>query len=94
MQIRWTIGANRNLEQIEDYIARENPIAAIDTVLTVIKAVELLTDQPAMGRIGRVHGTRELIIMDTPYIVPYRVKNHTIEILRVIHSARQWPSDF
>ena len=94
MQIRWTKGASQNLEHIEEYIAQDNPIAAIDTVLKVIETVELLVEHPAMGRHGRVVGTRELVIANTPYIVPYRVKGSCIEILRVLHGAMQWPENF
>ncbi|PIW88418.1 MAG: type II toxin-antitoxin system mRNA interferase toxin, RelE/StbE family, partial [Nitrospirae bacterium CG_4_8_14_3_um_filter_44_28] len=43
---------------------------------------------------GRVEGTRELVISGLPYIIPYRVKNNTIEILRVLHAARKWPTKF
>ena len=54
-------------------------------------AVELLATHPASGRIGRVPGTRELVITGTPYIVPYRVRGDAVEILRVFHGARKWP---
>ena len=90
MQIRWTITASKQLEQIEQYISKDNPAAAIDTVLTIIKAVSLLKDQPAMGRPGRVVNTKELIITGTPYLVPYRIKNQTVEILRVFHGSMKW----
>jgi toxin ParE1/3/4 len=51
----------------------------------------LLADNPHMGRPGRVPGTRELVVTRTPYIVPYRVRGDTLEILRVYHGARRWP---
>jgi plasmid stabilization system protein ParE len=51
--------------------------------------VEQLRDFPAMGRPGRVAGTRELVIPGKPYVVPYRVKESVIEILRVFHTARK-----
>lgn len=91
MHIRWTEGANRNLSQIEKYIASENPNAAIDTVIKIIRTVELLTENTALGRYGRVTGTRELIIPPTPYIVPYRVRENCVEILRVLRGSMQWP---
>ena len=90
MQIRWTITASKNLEQIERYISKDNPSAAIDMVLTIINAVSLLEQQPAMGRPGRIMNTKELIIPGTPYLVPYRIKNQTVEILRVFHGAMKW----
>ena len=90
MRIRWTRTASKNLEQIEEYISRDNPVAAVDTILNIIRRVELLAHQPAMGRAGRVMNTREFIIAGTPYIIPYRVKNGTVEILRVFHGSTNW----
>jgi len=43
---------------------------------------------------GRVPGTRELVVTGTPYIVAYRVRDETVEILRVFHAARKWPERF
>jgi toxin ParE1/3/4 len=76
VRIQWTKGAKQNLKQVEDYIAQDNPRAAIDTVLKIIKSIEALADHPAMGRVGRIFNTRELIIGGTPYIVPYRVNRN------------------
>jgi toxin ParE1/3/4 len=47
-----------------------------------------------MGRPGRVTGTRELVVDGTPYILPYRVRNRVVQILRVLHGARRWPQRF
>lgn len=94
MRVRWLARALRNLREEPEYIARDNPQAAAQTVARIENAVELLSDQPAMGRPGRVPGTRELIIPDTPYIVPYQVRGRRVVILRVFHSSRRWPSSF
>ena len=45
------------------------------------KAVSLLSEQPAIGRVGRVPNTRELVVDKTPFILPYRVRDNKIEIL-------------
>ncbi len=63
-------------------------------VEAIATTVELLAQHPAgagLGRAGRVEGTRELVVPDTPYLVPYRVRGHAVEILRVFHGARKWP---
>jgi len=39
-----------------------------------------------------VHGTRELVVVKTPFVVPYRVVGSEIQILRVLHGARSWPN--
>jgi len=92
LQIRWTRTAASDLEKIEEYIAKENPIAATEQILTILDQVEeLLPTHPEIGRDGRTGDTRELVIVKTKFIVMYRVEEETIFILRVIHSARQWP---
>lgn len=91
MRIKWTKGAQNNLHQIEDYIAQDNPKAAVAVVIKIIKTVGVLSENPAMGRIGRIFDTRELIINGTPFIVPYRIKSEQIEILRVLHGSNKWP---
>ena len=91
MHVRWLRRALRNLDEEADYIARDEPGAATRTVQRTAAAVEHLTTHPASGRIGRVPGTRELVITGTPYIVPYRVRGDAVEILRVFHGARKWP---
>ncbi|AJF07564.1 toxin Y4kP [Geoalkalibacter subterraneus] len=94
MRIRWLRRAVRDLDAAEEFIAQDNPEAAAKIALTIVKAVSQLKDQPGAGRAGRVPGTRELVIAETPYIVPYRVKNDVVEILRVYHSSRKWPDAF
>ncbi|WP_133138538.1 type II toxin-antitoxin system RelE/ParE family toxin [Legionella genomosp. 1] len=91
MRIKWTKGAQSNLNQIEDYIAQNNPKAAVDIVIKIIKTVGMLSENPTMGRTGRIFDTRELIINGTPFIVPYRINSGQIEILRVLHGSMKWP---
>jgi toxin ParE1/3/4 len=63
--------------------------------MRILQSVEnLLPDNPHMGRHGRVPGTRELVIPRTPYIVPYRLLDEAIQILRVYHGSRRWPESF
>lgn len=83
-----------DLRALRQYISQDNPQAANRMAKKIVEHVNLLSHQPSIGRPGRVLGTRELIIADTPYIAPYRVKNNTIEILRVFHTAREWPDNF
>lgn len=93
MMILWLDDAVQDLQSLHQYIALENPAAANRVAKHILNAINLLTEQPAMGRQGRVHHTRELIVSGTPFIIPYRVKNKNIEILRVFHSAMQWPEE-
>jgi toxin ParE1/3/4 len=90
--VRWVEIALANLNAEAEYIARDNPNAAARTVELIVRAVNQLQDFPAIGRPGRVAGTRELVVTGTPYIVPYRVRTGYVEILRVFHGARRWPT--
>ena len=91
MRVRWLRRALLDLDAAEAYIAHDDPHAAADVVLKIVRAVSLLKEQSGIGRTGRVSGTKELIVPKTPYIVPYRVKADTIQILRVYHMSRKWP---
>lgn len=94
MRLRWTRLAERDLDEIAAYIGQDNPAAAARVVLELIDQVEtLLPAYPAIGRPGRVVGTRELVIGELPYVIPYRVRGQDIEILRVLHTSRRWPED-
>jgi len=93
-KVKWLRTALKNLEAEAEYIAQDNPRAAALMVERIYDAVMTLEQHPAMGRPGRVPDTRELVISDTPYIVPYRVKGKRIENLRVFQSSRRWPDRF
>ena len=91
MRIEWSSRADADLDWIEDYIAQDNPSAALETRVRIERQVKLLKQQPRMGRKGRVRGTRELVITTLPYIVIYRLKRQTVQIARVLHGAQMWP---
>ena len=91
MRVRWLRTALRKLDDEASYIAIEDPVAARLVVERVLSAVAMLEQQPGVGRPGRVHGTRELLVSKTRYIVPYRVRGDVVEILRVFHTSRRLP---
>ncbi|MGD9581314.1 MAG: type II toxin-antitoxin system RelE/ParE family toxin [Vampirovibrionia bacterium] len=94
MIIKWTELASQDLDFIHDYIVKDNPTAAVDVVIHVMESVEKLIPQnTAIGRPGRLLGTRELIITKYPYIVLYRILNNEIEVIRVIHTSMKWPEN-
>lgn len=94
MRLRWTRLAERDLDEIAAYIGQDNPAAAARVILELIDQAEnLLPAHPAIGRPGRVVGTRELVIGELPYVIPYRVRGQDIEILRVLHTSRRYPEN-
>jgi len=90
---KWTELALQDLLNIEDYIAQDNPQASIEVTIRIVRTVETqLIQFPLSGKTGRLPSTRELVINGTPYIAAYYVKNKTVEVLRVLHTAQKWPS--
>jgi toxin ParE1/3/4 len=93
VKLEWSQLAIADREQIFDYIEADNPHAAIVVDRRIKKQIEDLRDFPLSGRPGRIENTRELVIIDTPFIVAYRVDAESIRILRVLHGAQRWPRD-
>jgi plasmid stabilization system protein ParE len=91
MRLRWLRQALRNLEDEANFTAADDPVAARLVVKRVLDAVAMLPAQPGLGRPGRVAGTRELVVLKTRYLVPYRVRGEVIEVLRVFHTSRRLP---
>jgi toxin ParE1/3/4 len=91
LRIVWFRSAIVDLEEARAYIANDDPRAARRVASAIVGAVDRLAAHPAAGRPGRVPGTRELIVSRTPYVIPYRVREGVIEILRVFHARRRWP---
>lgn len=94
MKIVWTEPARQDLRTIFEYISEESPKAARSLLSDIKERVIPLQDNPLIGRMGRVDGTRELVITGTHYILPYRVQANQIQILAVFHTARKWPDSF
>jgi addiction module RelE/StbE family toxin len=83
--------AAEDREQILQYIAADNPSAAIEVGDEIERQAEMLLDFPEIGRPGRIDGTRELVIQGLPYIACYAVTDDAVTILRVLHGRRKWP---
>ena len=94
MDIVWREVALDGLEQARRYIAEHNPSAADRIFEAILAAVRRLADMPNMGRPGRVDGTRELVVVGTPYLVAYTVVADRLHIITVQHGAQEWPERF
>ena len=91
----WSREALDDLEELRSYIAADNPRAALGVFVRIVDQVALLPQQPNIGRPGRVPGTRELVVSNTPCIVAYSVIGpDTVRVLGVRHGARKWPESF
>ena len=58
---------------------------------SLLDRLALLGTHPRIGRLGRVAGTREWILAKTPFIGVYQEPAQSVDVLRILHSAMQWP---
>lgn len=92
MKLFWLAQARADRRAIIEYIAQDNPAAAINNDERITAQANRLLAHPQTGRRDRVQGTRELIIVAAPYLAIYRQSGDVIEILRVLHQRQAWPS--
>jgi addiction module RelE/StbE family toxin len=90
MRVRWTTDAD-DLERICDYIAQSRPDSARRVAQSVIERIDTLETFPHLGRLGRVHGTREIAFPPLPFVAVYEVEEEQIVVLRILHGAQRWP---
>jgi toxin ParE1/3/4 len=90
MRIRWTVPAASDLTNINNYLQKHYPQFAEPTIRALYEHVRSLKTMPNRGRPGHRGGTRELVLSPLPYIVVYRVKAETVEVLHVYHGAQDW----
>lgn len=91
MILEWLPAAEGDFDSIVDFIAADNPLAAIEQGDEIQNQVAGLLEHHKRGRAGRVKGTRELVIVRTPFIAAYRITRDRILILRIFHGAQKWP---
>ena len=87
----WLETASQDLDQILGYIEERNLLAALNLQESIEYAVSQLPFHPYLYRLGRVHGTRELVVHPN-YFVIYRVAISAIEIVNVMHARQQYPA--
>jgi len=90
VKLVWTRLAEKDRKAIREYIAQDNPVAGLAVDELISEKAARLSDHPALGRPGRVSGTRELVVHPN-YILIYDTNGEMVRILRVLHAARQWP---
>jgi toxin ParE1/3/4 len=94
VRVEWQTGARQDIVELIAYIDIRNPVAASAVLGEIRRQVAALADHPLMGRIGRVPGTRELVVSRTPYVVAYRIVGAVVQVIRVRHGAQRWPHRF
>ena len=90
--VRWSDEAERDLVEILDFIAQQNPAAADRMQALFSQAVKNLRDHPLIYREGRVSGTREIVVHPN-YVLIYRIGADAVWIVNILHSARRYPPE-
>lgn len=88
-QIRWTLTAADDIRLLEEWIARDSLLNAVDFTDRLTGAIEKLADSPLLGRIVPEFNRdriRELIFRG--YRIVYSVEGSLVTVLRVVHGAR------
>lgn len=88
--LEWKSAAIADLLAIVDYISDDNPDAAQALKDEIEDKTSRLPEHPHMYRAGRVDGTREMVVRPN-YVVVYVDGPGVLSILRILHSAQQWP---
>jgi len=86
--------AIQDLEEIDEYISKQNPTAAANIIDLLEEACDLLTEHPG---IGRVHDDILAGVMSWPvgsYIIFYSIASRPLAIVRILHGSRDLPVAF
>ena len=90
LKLIWETKASDRLDEIGDFISQFRPDAADRLIQSVHDALDRTTRFPAIGRPGRISGTRELIVHPN-YIVIYRITDTAIQVLNILHARQRYP---
>ena len=94
MKVHWTDHARRQLRATHAYIADDAPVYADQVVDELTDRSDQLGNFPHSGRKVPEYDApdiREVIVV--PYRLVYRIKSDQIDILSVLHGAREAPTD-
>jgi toxin ParE1/3/4 len=90
-EVRWSLTASQDLQELEDFIARDSVLHAVEFIDRIVEATDHLTKSPIIGRevpeFGRPD-VRELLFR--AYRIVYFLKDDAVTILRVVHGARDF----
>ena len=92
-QVRLLKVAEEDFTEIISFVASDNPTAGNVIANKIEKNLELLSENPNLGRIPREEeirnlGYRYLIVQN--YLIFYTIEERTIFIHRILHSARNY----
>ena len=87
--VRWTLGAQEDLQGIVEYIGQDSPSFAAATAARIVSAVRKLRKHPRLGRMVPEYddpAIRELIVLN--YRMVYHLTRGRVAILAIVHGSR------
>jgi toxin ParE1/3/4 len=90
-RIELSRAALADFDAIYDYIARDNPPAAAKVLRSLDESIQLLADQPKLGKVFHHRRLRLRLLTHGDFLVFYRDRPGVVEIVRVIHGRRNIP---
>jgi toxin ParE1/3/4 len=91
MKLHLFARAKRDLDEAFAYIEQDDPESAKKVARLLVKSINLLAENSLIGRPSAHKGTREWSVPGLPYVIPYRVKGQTVQIIRIYHTSRNRP---
>ena len=88
-EIDWSVAARRDFRDQIEWLSDRNTAAADHIADAIEGSIVLLRQMPRMGRVGRVAGTRELVVPTTPYRL--EGEQDQVVVVRILHTSRKWP---
>ena len=93
MKVIWSSTASGELDDHIRFIARDSVVAAFQVQDRILAAARKIAEFPGRGRPGRLVGSREVVVARTSCLIVYTVGVERIDILRIMHGARDWPPE-
>lgn len=88
-KVRWSLTAGGDLQELEDFIARDSVLHAIQFIDRIVESAETLQTAPQLGRVVPEFSRPDLReLLCRGYRIVYLLKDEYVTILRVVHGAR------
>lgn len=94
MKFKVLPAAARDIRDLRAYIAADNPAAAEAVSRRLKKAILLFAENPNIGRPIGGSQIREWTVPGLRYLVPYRVEDDVVVIMRIWHTRRDKPKQW
>jgi toxin ParE1/3/4 len=92
MKVNWTEAARVQLRDIHTYLARSSPRYATKMVDRLTRRSVQIATFPRSGRVvPEANDVNVREVLEGPYRIIYHVLDDEIDVIAVVHTARQWP---